>query len=558
MICPLYPEPIFFFFSSDVPDLLYYSHIPTAIIALLVGFFVFINARTQLQNQLLFIISLCFSLWIFSNLILWTSIESDVLIFWWSFLGVLAALMSVYSIYFVSVFLEKKDVSAVVKSTFLLLLAPVFILAPTAFSLSGFDIINCDAFRYESLWFRLYHAFLGLVAIIWILVLLIRKYKTSERSFRTQILLVGAGIEFFLISFFVMVYVASYLATVGLIADSSLEMYGLFGMTIFMVFIGILIVRFKSFNVGLIASQALVVALLLLVGSQYFFITKTTAFVLTTVTFLLAGGFGYLLVRSVKHEIKQREQIEELVEQLANANDRLKELDKMKSEFVSIASHQLRSPLTAIRGYASMLLEGSFGKLTKKSTEAISRIQESSRYMALSVEDYLNVSRIEAGNMKYELSDFDLKGEVEKVADEVRPTVEHRGLSLEYTSKCEGVCMVHADIGKTRQVIQNIIDNAMKYTPGGKITVTTEDDESKRVTRITIKDTGIGMSKETIEALFDKFVRAQNANKVNVTGTGLGLFVAKKMVEGMGGRIWAESEGEDKGSTFIIEFSLAS
>lgn len=243
-----------------------------------------------------------------------------------------------------------------------------------------------------------------------------------------------------------------------------------------------------------------------------------------------------------------------LTRELASANERLKELDKMKTEFVSIASHQLRSPLTAIRGYASMLLEGSFGKLPKKASEAIDRIQESSRYMALSVEDYLNVSRIEAGNMKYELSHFNLKEEVEKVAEEVSPTVEHKGLALEYKSECRGSCVVNADIGKTRQVIHNLIDNALKYTPGGKISILTHDDPGNKKVYVTIKDTGVGMSKETIASLFDKFVRAKNANKVNVTGTGLGLFVAKKMVEEMGGKIWAESEGEDHGSSFHIEF----
>jgi signal transduction histidine kinase len=275
--------------------------------------------------------------------------------------------------------------------------------------------------------------------------------------------------------------------------------------------------------------------------------------------FLFFIAFLVLIIVSLSFSLiliwkRGAEAFANLSKKLEDANGRLKELDKMKSEFVSIASHQLRSPLTAIRGYASMLLEGSFGRLPKKSKEAIERIAESSHYMALSVEDYLNVSRIEAGHMKYELSDFDLKSEIEKVAEEMRPAVEHKGLALEYKTDCKGSCKIHADIGKTRQVLHNLIDNAMKYTPGGKISIVTHDDPGKRKIYVTIKDTGVGMSRETIDALFDKFVRAQNANKVNVTGTGLGLFVAKKMVEDMGGRIWAESEGEEKGSTFNVEF----
>src|SRR5690606_38662749 len=105
-------------------------------------------------------------------------------------------------------------------------------------------------------------------------------------------------------------------------------------------------------------------------------------------------------------------------------------LDKMKSEFVSIASHQLRSPITAIRGYVSMLVEGSYGKFPDKAREVLDRIAESSKFMAASIEDYLNVSRIEAGNMKYELSDFDLKEQTERVADEMRQVALKKGLVL--------------------------------------------------------------------------------------------------------------------------------
>jgi signal transduction histidine kinase len=176
--------------------------------------------------------------------------------------------------------------------------------------------------------------------------------------------------------------------------------------------------------------------------------------------------------------------------------------------------------------------------------------------MALSIEDYLNVSRIEAGNMKYELSDFNLKTEAEKIVDEMRPTAMKKGLVMVFRSDCGGSCSIHGDIGKTRQVIMNLLDNSMKYTPKGSITVVAHDDVKKKKMYITIQDTGVGMSLETQGEVFDKFVRAKNANNINVTGTGLGLFVAKKMVTEMGGKVWAESEGEGKGSTFNIEFPL--
>ena len=228
----------------------------------------------------------------------------------------------------------------------------------------------------------------------------------------------------------------------------------------------------------------------------------------------------------------------------------------MKSEFVSIASHQLRSPITSIRGYASMLAEGSYGKLPDKAKEVFEKIMESSAYMVRSIEDYLNVSRIEAGNMKYELSDFNMKDLASKVVDEMRQVAMKKGLVMVFRSDCTGSAMVNADIGKTRQVIMNIIDNSMKYTPKGTITVVAHDDPKKKKMYVTVQDTGVGMSKETIGEVFEKFIRAKNANEINVTGTGLGLFVAKKMITEMKGKVWAESEGEGKGSSFHIELPL--
>jgi signal transduction histidine kinase len=392
--------------------------------------------------------------------------------------------------------------------------------------------------------------------MLWILILLILRYRDAAHEFKKQIILMGVGIEFFLFSFFTLVFLASYLTNIGVLSDSSLEMYGLFGMIFFMGVLAYMIVKFKAFNVKLLGAQVLVVALIILVGSQFFFVDSTTGFVLTGVTLALAIGFGYFLIKSVLKEARQLEEIQALAVTLDKANERLKVLDKMKSEFVSIASHQLRSPLTSIRGYASMLAEGSYGALMPKAQEAVSKIAESSKYMALSIEDYLNVSRIEAGNMKYELSDFNLKDEAEKIVDEMRPTAMKKGLVMVFRSDCNGSGFVHADIGKTRQVIMNLLDNSMKYTPKGSVTVVAHDDVKKKIMRITIQDTGVGMSLETQGEVFDKFVRAKNANNINTTGTGLGLFVAKKMVDEMGGKVWAESEGEGKGSTFNIEFPM--
>tara|TARA_B100000745_G_C20146703_1_gene393217 strand:- start:1555 stop:2559 length:1005 start_codon:yes stop_codon:yes gene_type:complete len=330
-------------------------------------------------------------------------------------------------------------------------------------------------------------------------------------------------------------------------------MYGLFGMTVFMVMMGILIVRFKAFNVAAHASQALVLALILLVASQYTFDQSRTAVVLTSITLVLTSIAGLIIVKSVKKEIEQRKEIEGLVTKLNRANKRLKVLDKLKSEFVSIASHQLRSPLTSIRGYASMLLEGSFGKVPKKAEEAIERISESTRLMTMSVEDYLNVSRIQAGNMKYEISSFNVANMAEKIVDDLRREAVREGLALSFENKLQNLDgTVKADEGKTSQILHNLVDNAMKYTEKGNIKVVVTGAMRPKGVKVSVVDTGIGMDPEEIENLFEKFERAEQANSVNVSGTGLGLYIARKMSQDMGGDIKAASEGEGKGSTFTL------
>lgn len=556
MICYFFEEPIYFLFSSDVPDLLYYSHIPAAVIAIIVGLFIFLNDRNALLNRLLFSICILFSGWAFLNLIAWTNIHSDILTFIWPYFGAISALLSIFSVYFVYVFTKKHDVPVLVKTIFLMLLAPVLILAPTWLNLSGFNIANCDAYGYENIIFKTYYVLLGILGMIWIFCLLIQSYITAIGKFRQQIILMGLGIELFLFLFFTMTFLASYLAGFGLIEDSNIEMYGLFGMTAFMIFIGILIVQFKAFNVKILAAQALLISLVILISSEFFFVDTTANKVLVGVTLLGTFIGGYFLVKSVKREVEQRERIEKLAKDLGLANKRLKELDKMKSEFVSIASHQLRSPITSIRGYVSMLLEGSYGAFPDKAHEVLEHVAESSKYMASSIEDYLNVSRIEAGTMKYEISNFDLKEQVESVVDELLPIAKQRGLSLLFHNESNIETTVKADVGKTRQVIMNFIDNALKYTKEGGVTVAIHSDIKKKKTWITIEDTGVGMSKETLEQVFEKFVRAKNANDVNTTGTGLGLYVAKMMISGMGGRVYATSKGEGHGSTFYIEYPL--
>ena len=142
MICHYFQEPLFFFYVPELPVLLYYAHVPAILISLVLGLFVLLSDRKTVLNRVLFGLCMSFAAWSLSTLILWTNVHSDVLLFTWSFLGPAAAFISVFSIYFTYVFLERRDVNLALKAIFLVLLGPIIVLAPTALTLSGFNLVN--------------------------------------------------------------------------------------------------------------------------------------------------------------------------------------------------------------------------------------------------------------------------------------------------------------------------------------------------------------------------------------------------------------------------------
>ena len=324
--------------------------------------------------------------------------------------------------------------------------------------------------------------------------------------------------------------------------------------TFYPLIIAYAILKYKLFDIRVITAELLTATLWIILLFRVVLAENVQDGIISAVILVLTIVFGIWLVRNVTHEISQREKIELLAADLSKANDRLTELDRQKSEFVSFATHQLRAPLTAMKGYASLLLEGDMGKLPKEAKQGVDRIYESTKTLTSIVDDYLNITRIELGTMKYAFDTIDLKMLVEDTIGELKPNIDKSGLAFSFTAENGGTdYRITADRDKLKQVIANVIDNSMKYTPKGSITATLKLDKPRHKFVFAVKDTGVGIAPETLPRLFQKFSRADNANKVNIRGTGLGLFVAKQMVEAQHGTIHAESAGEGKGATFIVE-----
>lgn len=257
----------------------------------------------------------------------------------------------------------------------------------------------------------------------------------------------------------------------------------------------------------------------------------------------------------VVRNLRLYQELQEVNDKLKKANDELKQLDQVKSEFMSIASHQLRTPLSGIMGYLSMLVEGDYGGFSKDQMTVLQNVLDASRRMIRLVNVFLNITRIEAGRFKLNRTKVEFPALITSVANELAVPAKTKGIKLTFEKPTEHIPTLWVDQDKFTDVILNLVDNAIKYTEEGSIAVRIRT--HKESLRVEVQDTGVGIIKEQAKNLFNKFVRGSGIARIQPDGSGLGLFIAKKIVEAHAGQIWVESEGEGKGSTFILEIPLA-
>jgi signal transduction histidine kinase len=249
-------------------------------------------------------------------------------------------------------------------------------------------------------------------------------------------------------------------------------------------------------------------------------------------------------------------------------------LDNAKTEFISIASHQLRTPITAIKGFTSLLLEGSYGEISETVHNALDKIYISSERLVNLIEDLLNVSRIESGRMTFAFEKASVEKLLKELYDNFILVAKNKKFYLDLKMPEVPLPEILMDYSKIRELASNFIDNALKYTEKGGVTIKADlretgvliDDHGfviegekspfGKMVRITVSDTGIGIPKEEIPYLFKKFSRGKDVSRLHVGGTGLGLFVGKAIAEAHHGQVWVESDGAGLGSRFIIEIPL--
>jgi len=259
-------------------------------------------------------------------------------------------------------------------------------------------------------------------------------------------------------------------------------------------------------------------------------------------------------VAELDEHVKEIEQLNQgmtnLLEDLQAANRRLEEADRLKSVFLASMSHELRTPLNSIIGFTGIILMGMVGEVTKEQSRQLTIVKKNANHLLELINDLLDISKIEAGRVELSLEEFKLNDVISEVIETVSPAVNEKGLEL-LTNVPEGI-MLYSDERRIKQVIMNLVSNAVKFTEQGSVKITARVLEEEKL-ELSVIDTGIGMEKEGLSKLFAPFQQIEESLTKQYEGTGLGLYLSRKLADLLNGEIRVKSEyGRGSEFTFVL------
>jgi len=512
---------------------------------LVLGFLIYIRNRDDIINILYAILAANLAIWSFS--IFYFRVVEDVNLFWSRIAYLSAGTTALLFVYFTIYFPFKTKINSlwhIFFITYYLIL--VVLIVGTRSVLEKY--IRTDH-THGLLFGKGYILYIFLIFIFFGFGFynLIKKYYRSTGITQTQIryVLIGGFITTLTGTFTNLVIFGGGIFAYNWLGPSS---------AIFLViFFAYAITKYHLFEIRVILTEMLVGAIAFILLIQAFSAETLLWRVFGFILLGLFGIVGYFLIKSVLKEIELRGMLERVNAELERANIELQKLDKAKSEFLSIASHQLRTPLGIIKGYLSMILDKSYGKVPKELKKPLQNAYTSNRGLVKLVDDLLDVSKIEAGKMELELEEVSLEDMISDMITGLRMKAKNKKLYLKFEKPKIPLPKISIDFEKIKNVVMNVIDNAIKYTKKGGVTVALKNLGAK--IQIMITDTGPGLEEDEIEKIFKPLTRGA-AGTESGGGAGLGLYVARKFIEIHGGKIWAQSEGKSKGSTFVIELPI--
>lgn len=535
--CTTFSVPLKYIFDfSFAPPLLLYAYVPIAIVLVFLSIFVVRGSRFSLKSRLFLALGVSFIAWVVNIFVQWIAVESFVVYFAWQMTALIEVLIPLSTLYLTYVMIDDRDIKFWLKVVFGLIVLAVAVLIPTALNMSTFDLVNCEAVvGHLTYWVYAFEV----IAVIWIALLSFRRYRMFKKNLEEnkdklkQLPLISGSAALFLFVFSLS-NIAGELTQVY-----SINLFGPVGMVVFLGVLSYLIVRYQAFNVKLLATEALVWALLVLIGAQFFFIKVFTNYVLTAITFLTTFILGNYLIGSVRREVAQRE--------------RLAVLLKQRESLEHLISHKVKGSFTRSKFVFAEMLDGSFGELNDKMREMAQGGLDANNSGIKTVDLILNSFNLQGGLVKYDMKKFDLKPLLAEVINDKRRPAEQK--KLEFKTEIEdGEFMIFGDTFWVKEVLNNLIENAVRYTKEGSITVGLKRNESKVL--FYTKDTGVGITEEDKKNLFTEGGRGKDSVKINTDSTGYGLYSVKLILDAHKGRVWVESEGGGKGSQFYVELDL--
>lgn len=539
--CEWGASPLVFFSENVFSPLIYYSHLTPVLVSLIFGFYIYFANRKSLLNRILLFIALTLSAWLLLDLVLWATDSRRIVVFAWSLVNMIEPIIYAGFVYFTTVFVTGKDATRWTRFWIVIPLLPTLLLTGTHWNILGFNLTNCDREVIEGP-LAYYNYLIDIGYVLWIIVLGIGAWTTKEvRARRVQALLVVVSTLILLLGF------ASGNILGSFSEDWAIGQYGLFVIPVSIGALSYFVIQARFLGKSqIMAAQVLVIGLWLAVFSILFIQNISVVRWIVAVTLVFLGILGYILIRSFQHEVQQRKEIEQLAAQLQISN-------RQQVTLIHFITHQIKGFVTKSRNIFSLMREGDLGPLPEAMKPMVEEGFRSDTKGVATIQEILNAANIKSGKVAYSKEPFDLKLLVEEIIRDLKPNADAKGLAL-VPELGDAPLMYPGDKGQLTNALKNLIDNSIKYTLKGEVRVKLVQ-EGKTV-RFTVQDTGVGITPEDMAHLFTEGGHGANSTKINVESTGFGLYIVKNIIEAHGGKVWAESEGEGKGSRFIAELPI--
>ncbi|MFH1188748.1 MAG: ATP-binding protein [bacterium] len=424
----------------------------------------------------------------------------------------------------------------------------ILLFVPGAIYISEQFIIQNGVYRFQPRFelgslYQYYYAPFIIVCFLISIARLVKAYKTAVdalEKIQVRDMLAGVGVSGG-------IGIAAWFVTPLFSSFGEFFWIGHFAVFFFVIAAAYAVLRHQLFKVKIVGTEFLMAMIWVFLLARLILVTSMDKLFTNSIIFCAVVVFGMLVIKNIRREGSRMEELEEVSAQLESMNKQLEELDVTKTRFLSFATHQVKTPMTAIKGYSSLIYVHLHELSREKVIEMINRMRIATDRTIHLVDSLLDVKKMQEGRMEYRFSAVNIVSMVKSAVEELQLIAKEKGLRLFMESENEHI-LIHADKEKFREVIQNLVENAVKYTEKGwvKVKVYREKDD----VLVHVSDSGRGIEKDVIPLLFSEFSRGKGVSVIQ--GTGLGLYIAKQIVLDHHGEIWAESEGLGMGSSFYI------